>query len=57
LMLVTALKDVIGYEKAAKIAKNALAKGLTLKESAIQLGYLTEKEFDKHIDPKKMCFN
>ena len=57
LMLVTALKDVIGYEKSSKIAKNALVKGISLKESAAELGYLTEKEFDKYIDPKKMCYN
>src|SRR5699024_1011695 len=42
LMLVTALNTHIGYDKAAKIAKNAHAKGTTLKESALELGYLTE---------------
>ena len=57
LMLVTALKDVIGYEKSSKIAKNALKKGISLKESAKELGFLSEKEYDKHIVPKKMCHN
>ena len=57
LMLVTALKDVIGYEKASKIAKNALKKGISLKESAKELKFLTEKEYDKHVNPKKMCHN
>ncbi len=42
LMLVTALNPYIGYEKAAKIAKNAHKKGLTLKESALELGYVNE---------------
>lgn len=41
-MLVTALNPYIGYEKAAAIAKNAHKKGLTLKESALSLGHLTE---------------
>ena len=57
LMLVTALKDVIGYEKASKIAKNALHKGISLKASAKELGFLSEQEYDKHVDPKKMCHN
>lgn len=43
LMLVTALNPYIGYEKAAKIAKNAHKKGLTLKESALELKYVTEE--------------
>lgn len=54
LMLVTALNPHIGYEKAAKIAKNAEAKDSTLKESALELGYLTSEEFDKWVDPSKM---
>merc|ERR1719191_1735286 len=54
LMLVTALNPHIGYEKAAKIAKMALAEEKTLKEKAIELGYLTEEEFDKWVDPNKM---
>jgi len=54
LMLVTALNPHIGYEKAAEIAKLAFKDGSTLKEAAIKTGYLTEEEYDKWIDPKKM---
>merc|ERR1712232_121010 len=54
LMLVTALNPHIGYEKSAKIAKNAEKKDITLKESALELGYLTAEEFDKWVDPSKM---
>lgn len=54
LMLVTALNTHIGYEKAAKIAKTAHENGTTLKEEAINLGYLTAKEFDEWVDPRKM---
>ena len=54
LMLVTALNTHIGYEKAAEIAKLAYKNGTTLKEEALGLGYLTEEEFDKWVDPKKM---
>ncbi|MFQ5865778.1 MAG: class II fumarate hydratase [bacterium] len=54
LMLVTALKPVIGYDKAAAVAKKAHKEGITLREAAVSLGYLTEEEFDKHIVPEKM---
>jgi len=54
LMLVTALNPHIGYENAAKIAKLAHGKGLTLKEAALELNLLTEKQFAEMIDPKKM---
>ncbi|WP_239256091.1 class II fumarate hydratase [Listeria ilorinensis] len=54
LMLVTALSPHIGYEKAAQIAKLAHQNGWTLKKAAIQTGYLTEAEFDQHMDPLKM---
>ncbi|MDZ7742304.1 MAG: class II fumarate hydratase [Bacteroidota bacterium] len=54
LMLVTALNTHIGYEKAAEIAKKAHKEGSTLKEAAIELGYLTEEEFDEKVDPGKM---
>jgi len=54
LMLVTALNTHIGYEKAAEIAKKAHKEGSTLKEAALQLGYLTEAEFDQWVDPSKM---
>ena len=55
LMLITALNTKIGYEKAAKIAKTAHQNGTTLKEEAINLGYLTSEEFDKWVKPKDMC--
>ena len=54
LMLVTALNTKIGYEKAAKIAKTAHENGTTLKEEAINLGYLTAEEFDQWVIPSKM---
>jgi fumarate hydratase class II len=54
LMLVTALNTKIGYEKAAKIAKTAYENGTTLKEEAINLGYLTGAEFDEWVVPNKM---
>jgi fumarate hydratase class II len=54
LMLVTALNTHIGYEKAAKIAKTAYENGTTLKEEALNLGYLTEEEFDKWVVPREM---
>ena len=54
LMLVTALNPHIGYENAAKIAKNAHAKGITLKESALDSGLLTEEQYDKWIKPEDM---
>ncbi|MCB0481246.1 MAG: class II fumarate hydratase [Flavobacteriales bacterium] len=54
LMLVTALNTKIGYEKAAKIAKTAFNNGTTLKEEAVNLGYLTPKEFDEWVVPEKM---
>jgi fumarate hydratase class II len=54
LMLVTALNTHIGYEKAAEIAKKAHTEGSTLKEAALELGYLTGEEFDSWVDPAKM---
>ncbi len=54
LMLVTALNPVIGYDKAAQVAHKAHKENITLKESAVKLGFLTEAEFDKHLNPKKM---
>ncbi len=54
LMLVTALNTHIGYEKAAKIAKYAYEKDLTLKQAALELGFLTEEEFDQWVRPEKM---
>ena len=54
LMLVTALAPVIGYDKASKIAHHAMHNDLTLKAAALQLGYVTESEFDRIVDPRKM---
>ena len=54
LMLVTALSPVIGYDKAAHLAHYAMDHELTLKEAALQLGYVTEEEFDRVVDPGKM---
>ncbi len=53
-MLVTALAPKIGYDKAAKIAKEAHKKGTTLKEEVIRLGILEEKEYDKIMNPMLM---
>ena len=54
LMLVTALAPKIGYDQAAKVAKNAHEKGLTLLQSALELGVVTEDEFYRLVDPKRM---
>jgi fumarate hydratase class II len=54
LMLVTALNPHIGYDKAAQVAKNAHKKGISLRESAIALGFLSGEEFDKHVKPEEM---
>lgn len=54
LMLVTALNPHIGYENAAKVAKNAHKKGLSLKQSAMELGLVSEEDFDKFVVPSKM---
>jgi fumarate hydratase class II len=54
LMLVTALNRRIGYDNAARIAKNAHKKGTTLRESAIELGLLSGEEFDAEVKPEQM---
>jgi len=54
LMLVTALNNHIGYDKAAKIAKNAHEKGLTLRQSALELELLTNEQFDQWVKPEDM---
>lgn len=54
LMLVTALSPLIGYDKSSKIAHHAMDNDLTLKEAALQLGFVTEEEFDRVVDPAKM---
>ena len=54
LMLVTALNPHIGYDNAAKIAKNAYEKNITLKKSGVSLGLISEEDFDKWVKPKEM---
>ena len=54
LMLVTCLNPVIGYDMASKVAKNAHRKGLTLKESAMELKALSEEDFDNYVKPELM---
>jgi len=54
LMLVTALSPVIGYDKASKIAHYAMDNDLTLKDAALKLGFVTEDEFNRIVDPSKM---
>jgi fumarate hydratase class II len=53
-MLVTALSPVIGYDKASRIAHYAMDNDLTLKQATLKLGFVTETEFDRIVDPKKM---
>jgi fumarate hydratase class II len=54
LMLVTALAPVIGYDKASRIAHHAMDQDLTLKAAALDLGFVTESEFNSIVDPLKM---
>jgi fumarate hydratase class II len=54
LMLVTALSPVIGYDKASKIAHYAMDNDLTLRDAALKLGFVSEAEFERVVDPKKM---
>jgi fumarate hydratase class II len=54
LMLVTALNTHIGYDQAAQVAKKAHIEGLTLREAAVQLGYITAEDFDDIVVPEKM---
>ena len=54
LMLVTALAPTIGYDNATKVAKTAHKRGTTLREEAVRLGFVTEAEFDKAVQPKLM---
>jgi fumarate hydratase class II len=53
-MLVTALAPRLGYERAAEIAKRAHQEGLTLKEAAVALGYLSAEEFEREVRPERM---
>src|SRR5262249_30403745 len=54
LMLVTALSPVIGYDKASKIAHYANDNDLTLKDAALKLGFVSEADYDRIVDPRKM---
>jgi fumarate hydratase class II len=54
LMLVTALVPVIGYDRAAQIAHHAMRRDLTLREAALELGFVSAEEFDRLVDPAKM---
>jgi fumarate hydratase class II len=54
LMLVTALNTHIGYDRAAKVAKRAFSKNLTLKEAAVSLGFVTAQQFDRIVRPERM---
>ena len=54
LMLVTALNPHIGYDKAAQVAKNAHKKGISLRESVVELGFLSGEEFDSLVKPEEM---
>jgi fumarate hydratase class II len=53
-MLVTALNPHVGYDAAAKIAKNAHARGITLRQSAVELGLVTGEDFDRWVRPEDM---
>jgi fumarate hydratase class II len=54
LMLVTALNPYIGYDKAAQVAKKAFKENKTLKQACVELGFLTEEEFNKYVRPEEM---
>ncbi len=54
LMLVTCLNPIIGYDMASKVAKNAHKKGISLKQSALELGLLTEEQFDEWVQAENM---
>jgi fumarate hydratase class II len=54
LMLVTALNEVIGYDNAAKVAKLALSRSMTLRAAAAELGLVKAEDFDKYVRPEKM---
>ena len=54
LMLVTALSPIIGYDRASEVAHYALDHDLSLKQATVKLGYISEAEFDRVVDPSKM---
>ncbi len=53
-MLVTVLSPVVGYDRASQIAHHAAARDLTLKAAALELGFVSEAEFDRIVDPARM---
>jgi fumarate hydratase class II len=53
-MLVTALNPIIGYDKSAQVAKKAHKEGSTLREAALELGFLTAEQFDAAVRPEEM---
>ena len=55
LILVTGLVPIVGYDKACLIAKKAAKEGLTLREAALQSGWVTAEQFDAHMDPAKLA--
>ena len=55
-MLVTALAPHIGYDNAAKIAKTALRNNTTLKQETLKTGLISEKDYEKIVDPRKMIY-
>jgi fumarate hydratase class II len=55
-MLVMALSPALGYDKAAQIAHLAKDEGLTLKEAALKLGFISADDFDRLVDPYKMAY-
>jgi len=56
MMVSTALVPLLGYDKATQIIKTAMNEGITLKEAALATGWVTEAEYDLHMDPKGMIF-
>jgi fumarate hydratase, class II len=56
-MLVTALSPVIGYDKASALAHQALDQNITLRDAAVNGGFVSAEEFDRIVDPKKMVGN
>lgn len=57
LMLVTALKSIIGYDKSAEIAKKAHKEGISLREATLALDYLSGEEYDRVVKPEEMTFH
>jgi fumarate hydratase class II len=57
LMLVTALKSIIGYDKSAEIAKKAHKEGISLREATLALDYLSGEEYDRVVKPEDMTFH